>query len=264
MASEPIFERRLRRLRRDRAARLAGAGYLHRFAAADLAERLDFVRRDFADALLLGALDGGLRSSLEARGIATVVADPGLRFAAGAGGAQCDEDRPGFADSSFDLVASIGLLDTVDDLPGALLLIRRMLKPGGLFLASFAGAGSLPRLRESMLAADLAGAGASPRIHPQIDVRAAGDLLQRAGFALPVADAHGVDILFPDLMSLVRDLRAMGATNLLRARSRRPIGRAGLAAATAHFADARGAAGEHFEILTLSGWAPDQSSFPLR
>jgi NADH dehydrogenase [ubiquinone] 1 alpha subcomplex assembly factor 5 len=258
MEGQPIFDRRLRRLRRDRAARLAGADYLHRFAAEDLAGRLDLVRRDFAHALLLGALEGGLRASLEARGVATIVADPGFRLAARAGGVQCDEDRPGFADSSFDLIVSVGLLDTIDDLPGALILVRRLLKPGGLFLAALAGAGSLPRLRASMLAADLAGGGASPRIHPQIDVRAAGDLLQRAGFALPVADTHGVEIRFPDLASLVRDLRAMGATNLLSSRSRRPIGRAGLAAAFARFeAGSEGGAGEHFEILTLSGWAPD-------
>jgi SAM-dependent methyltransferase len=257
MEGEPIFDRRLRRLRRDRAAGLAGADYLHRFAAGDLADRLDFVRRDFASALLLGALDGGLRLTLEARGIATIVADPGFRLAARAGGVQCDEDRPGFADSSFDLIVSVGLLDSVDDLPGALLLVRRLLRPGGLFLAALAGAGSLPRLRASMLAADMAGGGASPRIHPQIDVRAAGDLLQRAGFALPVADTHGVDVRFPDFLSLVRDLRAMGATNLLSTRSRGSIGRGGLAAAIAGFeAGAQGGAGEHFEILTLSGWAP--------
>jgi hypothetical protein len=102
--------------------------------------------------------------------------------------------------------------------------------------------------------------GASPHLHPQIDVRAAGDLLLRAGFAAPVADAHGVDILYPGLSALIGDLRAMAATNVLAARMRRPITRIGLAAAAAAFEAGAGADGrvaEHFEILTLSGWAPD-------
>jgi NADH dehydrogenase [ubiquinone] 1 alpha subcomplex assembly factor 5 len=263
MDQGPIFDRRLRRLRRDRAAAADRVDYLHRLAAEDLAERLDFVRRTFERALVLGALDGGLGARLEERGIAAIVADPGLRFAARAAGVQCDEDRPGFADSSFDLIVSIALLDTVDDLPGALLLARRMLKPGGLFLAALAGAGSLPRLRAAMLAADLGAdaGGASPHLHPQIDVRAAGDLLLRAGFAAPVADAHGVDILYPGFAFLVGDLRAMAATNVLAARTRRPVTRIGLAAATAAFAAGAGADGriaEHFEILTLSGWAPER------
>jgi SAM-dependent methyltransferase len=172
---------------------------------------------------------------------------------------EADEDRLPLAEGAFDLVVSIGALDTVNDLPGALILARRALRPDGLFLAAFAGAGSLPRLRAAMLAADAAQGGASPRIHPQIDVRAAGDLLARAGFALPVADAESVTVRFPHLPALVRDLRAMGATNILASRDRRPIGRAGLAAAIADFAaaaDPDGKTAERFEILHLSGWAP--------
>jgi hypothetical protein len=113
-----------------------------------------------------------------------------------------------------------------------------------------------------MLAADAAQGGAAPRIHPQIDVRAAGDLLTRAGFALPVVDCHGVDVRFGSLLSLVADLRAMGGTNLLATRSTRPIGRFGLAAAMADFAanaDADGKTAERFEIVHMLGWAPAPS-----
>ncbi|HEV2078361.1 MAG TPA: class I SAM-dependent methyltransferase [Allosphingosinicella sp.] len=173
---------------------------------------------------------------------------------------QCDEDRLPFADSSFDLVTSVGTLDSVNDLPGALTLIRRVLRPDGLFLGAFAGAGSLPRLRSAMLAADSAeGAAASPRIHPQIDIRAAGDLLQRAGFSLPVVDGDTVTVRFSGLPALVSDLRSMAATNSLSARSQLPITRRGFAAAIADFeenADSGGKTPERFEILYLIGWSP--------
>ena len=256
------FDRRLRRLHRDRAAAAGGtADYLHRRAADELLERLDLVRRDFGTALDLGCGSGYLAGRLRERGLAVVAADAGRAFAAAAGGAQCDEDRLPFADGAFDLIVSVGALDTVNDLPGALTLIRRCLRPDGLFLAAFAGAGSLPRLREAMSAADEAEApeAAAPRVHPQIDVRAAGDLLTRAGFALPVVDAESVHVRFSSLAQLVADLRAMGATNLLASRARRPLGRFALAAAAATFAeraDPDGKTAERFEILHLSGWAP--------
>jgi NADH dehydrogenase [ubiquinone] 1 alpha subcomplex assembly factor 5 len=260
VSQDSPFDRSLRRRRRDRAAVHFGeADYLHRLAADELLERLDLVTRPFARALDIGCAGNYLAQRLRTRGLEVTSLDAGLRFAKAAGGAQGDEDRLPFADGAFDLVVSVGALDTVNDLPGALILARRALRPDGLFLGAFAGAGSLPRLRSAMLAADAAGGGASPRIHPQIDVRAAGDLLARAGFALPVADGEGIDVRFPHLMALVRDLRAMGATNILGERSRKPIGRPGLAAALADFAAAAEADGrtrERFEIVHLSGWAP--------
>lgn len=260
MSQDLPFDRALRRCRRDRAAgRFAEADYLHRMAADDLLERLDAVTRPFGRALDLGSGGGYLSARLRERGIEVVEADPGFAFARAAGGIQCDEDRLPFAEGSFDLVVSLGVLDSVNDLPGALILIRRALKPDGLFLGAFAGAGSLPRLRSAMLAADAAEGGAAPRIHPQIDVRAAGDLLTRAGFTLPVVDCHGLDVRFPHLPALIRDLRAMGATNVLASRSTRPLGRAGLAAALADFAahaDPDGKTAERFEIIHLLGWAP--------
>jgi SAM-dependent methyltransferase len=254
------FDRRLRRLRRDRAApRFEQADYLHRLVADEMVERLDLVRRGFARALDLGSGGPYLGERLRARGIEVAAADPGFLFARAREGVQCDEDRLPFADAAFDLIVSIGALDSVNDLPGALLLIRRALRPDGLFLGAMAGAGSLPRLRSAMLAADEAEGAAAPHIHPQIDVRAAGDLLTRAGFALPVADVDSRDVRFPDFVTLVRDLRAMGATNALAARSRKPVSRFGLAAAAADFAshaEADGKTRERFEILHLLGWAP--------
>jgi SAM-dependent methyltransferase len=253
------FDRRLRRIRRDRAAgRFAGADYLHRLAGEELLYRLDCVTRPFARVLDLGCADGFLSRELQGRGLEVTRADAGSIFARSGDGVQCDEDRLPFADGSFDLLVSVGVLDTVNDLPGALTLIRRALRPDGLFLAAFVGAGSLPRLRGAMLAADEAEGGASARVHPQIDVRAAGDLLGRAGFALPVADVEPIDIRYSGLMSLVTDLRAMGGTNILASRAR-PLGRFGLAAAMAEFgsgAEPDGKTVERFNIVHLSGWAP--------
>jgi SAM-dependent methyltransferase len=260
MDADTPFDRRLRRLRRDSAeTRFSGADYLHRLMADELLDRLALVKRDFADALDLGCADGDLTQRLRRLGLKVTSADAGFRFASARGGLQCDEDRPAFADGSFDLIMSVGVLDSVNDLPGALVLARKMLRPDGLFLAAFAGAGSLPRLRGAMMAADAATGGAAPHIHPQIDVRAAGDLLTRAGFALPVADSTPLTVRFPDLATLVRDLRAMAATNILTARSKRPILRAGLAAAQAEFArgaDTDGKIQEQVEIIHLTAWAP--------
>jgi SAM-dependent methyltransferase len=260
MSEDGPFERRLRRLRRDRAAAAGGESeYLFRRLADEMLERLDLVSRDFGRALDLGCGDGYLTRRLRERGIEVVPADPGYGFARAAGGVQCDEDRLPFADSAFDLVLSVGLLDTVNDLPGALLLVRRALRPDGLFLGAFAGAGSLPRLRAAMLAADSATGGAAPRIHPQIDVRAAGDLLGRAGFALPVADTESIDVRFASFARLIGDLRATAGGNVLAIRDRKPIARTGLGAAAAEWeslAEADGKVSERIEIIHLLGWAP--------
>jgi NADH dehydrogenase [ubiquinone] 1 alpha subcomplex assembly factor 5 len=255
------FDRALRRRRRDRAARAdPDSRFLLHRAADELLERLDLVARPFAAALDLGCGDDYLGRKLRERGLKVTSLDAGALFAAGAGGRQSEEDQLPFADGSFDLVVSIGVLDTVDDLPGALIQIRRALKPDGLFLAALAGAGSLPRLRASLRAAEEAeGLPAAARLHPQIDVRAAGDLLVRAGFALPVADDEALEVRYSGLAALVADLRGMAATNLLVERPRRPFGRTGYIAAAAAFADGAGSDGrtaEQIHILHLSGWAP--------
>ncbi|MEO1168318.1 MAG: methyltransferase domain-containing protein [Pseudomonadota bacterium] len=255
-ASDTPFDRMLRRIRRDRAApRWADHAFLQAHMATELTERLAMVQRDFSHALILGYAGKELPRALEAMGIAAVTADPGYALAKAAGGVQCDEDRLPFADASFDLVIAAGTLDTVNDLPGALALIRRSLRPDGLFLGAFLGSGSLPVLRRAMMEGDLTGNISAPRIHPQIDIRAAGDLLGRAGFALQVADGERLEVRYAGLSRLVADLRGSANSNLLRAP---PVTRMALAAAHAIF-DARqseGKTAETFEIVYLTGWAP--------
>ncbi len=237
------FDARLGRLRRARHdAGRDDAFWLHRRAAGELLDRLELVARPFARAVEFSA-DSWLGDRLKERGLEVV---------------RIEEDQlPGLAPAEFDLAVSVGLLDVINDLPGALTLIRRALKPDGLFLAAFAGAGSLPRLRQAMRAAETAeGRDPSPRIHPQIDVRAAGDLLTRTGFALPVADREVIEARYAALPRLLADLRLTGATNILVQRSRIPFTRLGLAAAAADFG--KGTL-ERFELVFLSGWAPAPS-----
>jgi SAM-dependent methyltransferase len=237
------FDAPLGRLRRAR----RGAGreeafWLHRRAAEELLDRLDLVARSFTRAIDLSA-DPWLGDRLAERGLEV---------------ARIDETAlPSLAPASVELAVSVGLLDLINDLPGALALIRRALKPDGLFLAAFAGAGSLPRLRQAMRAAEAAeGRDPSPRVHPQIDVRAAGDLLTRAGFALPVADREVVEVRYAGLPRLLADLRLTGSTNILAQRSKVPFTRLGLAAAAADFGEGTV---ERFELVFLSGWAPAPS-----
>ena len=256
MEPPAIFDRAARRLRRDRAEPGYAAHDFLRAAMLDgIAERLDAVTRPFADVLDLGCFDGAFVPPPGAR-VARV--DAGLRFARAAGGVQADEDRLPFADASFDLVVSAGVLDQLDDLPGALALVRRVLRPDGLFLGAMVGGGSLPRLRAAWRAAD--GERPAARLHPQVDVRSAGDLLIRAGFALPVADVESLDVGYPSLGRLIDDLRGMAASNLLRARV--SATHAKLAAAARAFAaqaDPDGRVRERFQLIYLTGWAPDPS-----
>lgn len=253
MSPPDLFDRHARRLRRDRAqAGFAAHDFLRAAMLEGIGERLASVRRSFSDVLDLGCFDGAFAGP---PGATIIRCDAGLRFAAAAGGVQSDEDRLPFGDARFDLVISAGVLDSVDDLPGALVLIRRSLRPDGLLLAAFTGAGSLATLRASFREAE--GDRPAARVHPQIDVRSAGDLLLRAGFALPVADTESLDVRYRDLGGLLADLRGMAATNLLR--SRTPLTRAILARATAAFAARAAPDGrttERFETIFLTGWAP--------
>jgi len=255
-----IFDRARWRRRRDRALPgFASCDFLFERMADDIADRLDLVKRDFALALDIGAAAGGLVRRLQARGIRTIACDPGFAAARALGGVQCDADRLPFADGSFDLIVSAGLLDGINDLPGALALARRALKPDGLFLAAFCGAGSLATLRGALLAGD--GDRPVARIHPQIDVRAAGDLLARAGFAMPVTDVESVTVRYGSPIALMHDLRGMAATSRMKG-APAPLTRASLARSFEHVAgraDADGRFSERFEIIHLSGWAPAPS-----
>ena len=251
-ASEP-FNRAARRIRRDRAApAYAGHDFLRAAMLDGIDERLASVKRDFADVLDLGCFDASFTPPADAR-VARL--DTGFRFAAAAGGVQADEDRLPFADASFDLVISAGVLDQVNDVPGALTLARRVLRPDGLLLAAFVGAGSLPVLRASLLEAEAERPFA--RLHPQIDLRSAGDLLMRAGFTLPVADVEPLRVRYRSLGRLLSDLRGMAGSNLLSGPA--PLARGTLARTAEAFAaraDADGRTAEQFQIVFLTGWAP--------
>lgn len=212
--------------------------YLIDDMAEDVLERLAFLRHAPASALAVGDWTGIVAAALGEQGAEVTKAEPAEGFA---------EEEP-FACGPFDFIASLGTLDTVNDLPGALIHLRSALAPGGLMIASFAGAGSLAALRAAMLAAD--GERQAPRIHPQVDVRAGGQLLQRAGFAGPVADSRSVEVRFGSLDALVADLRAQGLGNVL-ARHGPALGKAARERAREAFG---GLTLERFEILTLSGW----------
>ena len=252
MASAPptIFSPARRIAARRRIGRLQAAADPARFViddiVEDMLERLAFLRHEPKRALVIGDWTGELASRLRAQGAEVGEAEPGDGF---------DEERP-FPFEGFDFIASAATLDTVNDLPGALIHVRRALAPGGRAIASFVGAGSLPVLRRIMLAAD--GERPAPRLHPMVDVRAGAQLLQRAGWADPVADGRTLTVAYRSLERLVADLRAQGLGNVLASRSP-PLGKAGYERARAAFAaeaDAQGRVVEKFEILTLSGRQP--------
>jgi SAM-dependent methyltransferase len=222
-------------------ARPDAARYLIDDMVEDVAERLAFLRHEPRTALVIGDWTGDLARTLEAQGCTVTSVAPEAGF---------DEEAP-FPSDGFDFVASLGTLDTVNDLPGALIHIREALTPGGLMIAQFIGAGSLPRLRAAMLAAD--GERPAARLHPMVDVRAGGQLLQRCGFARPVVDSRGLDARYGSLLSLVRDLRAQGLSNVL-ASPGPPLSRTTLARAEAAFMDGEQRVEEHFELLTMSAW----------
>lgn len=256
----------LGRKRRAAAIGDAGAWFLMRRAAEDLAERLATVERRFADAAALFCLTpdaaAALRDSGKVAAVTRVEADPALL--ARDDGILAQPEHVPLAPGSLDLAVSLLTLHEVNDVPGLLVQIRRALRPDGLFVGAMAGAGTLGELRESLLAAEaeLAG-GATPRVLPFADVRDAGGLLQRAGFALPVSDVETVRVRYDTMFDLMRDLRAMGATSALAERGRRFAPRAlFLRAAEIYaerFAEADGRIPATFRIVWLSGWAPAES-----
>jgi len=267
-----VFDRALVRRRRDRAApKLAEHGFLFEHVAAMLADRLLDVTRRFPVALDLGCHDGALARALAGAGrVDTLIqADlsPALARRATANGRPalaCDEELLPFGDASLDLALSNLSLHWVNDLPGALLQIRRALRPDGLFLAAMLGAGTLAELRTALVEAEteLLG-GASPRLSPFADLRDAAGLLQRAGFALPVADAETVTVTYENAFRLFADLRGMGETNAGLNRNPATPPRAFWPTVAARyakrFAEPDGRIPATFEVLFLAGWAPHES-----
>jgi SAM-dependent methyltransferase len=268
-ADQDIFDRALLVQRRDRVAAGARAHeFLLARVADDLIERLAAVQRRFPVALDLGAYHGLLGRRLrQVPGVEMVVdaeAALGLLEQCDGPRVQADEEALPFRNQSLDLVVSGLSLHLVNDLPGALVQILRALKPDGLFLAALLGGSTLTELRTALLSAEeeLEG-GASPRVAPFADVQDLGALLQRARFALPVVDADTVTVTYADPLALMREVRAMGAANALRARRKTPLRRATLMRALAlyqeRFGLPDGRVPATFEIITLTAWAPHES-----
>jgi SAM-dependent methyltransferase len=265
MSSGPnIFDRRLLRVRQRRARLLKPATFLLDRVASDFGDRLSAVLRKFDVAVDLGTPSDAVRRVLAANN------DIGIVVAAGLGGdddglrISADEEALPFAEGSLDLVVSALALQFVNDLPGTLIQIRRALKPDGLLLAALIGGDSLTELRSAFAAAESeVESGISPRVAPFADVRELGGLLQRAGFALPVVDSDRVTVRYDSALALMRDLRRMGATNILHERLRTPLKRSTLERVMAiyadRFTDADGRVRATFEIIWLSGWVPHES-----
>lgn len=241
MSVPQIFGRQTRRMRARRAAgATASEAWLIARASEDIAIRLSAIRKDFGSILLLSPLPGLIAPHLPPD--ARVVTHDHIAF---------DEDRLPFANTSFDCIISIGMLDTVNDLPGALTLFRRALTKDGVVLTAMAGAGSLPVLRQAMGQVDPGRA----HFHPQIDVRAMGDLLLRAGFAQPVVDIDSVDARYSRLSSLIADLRANAQTNILA--GRKVMAKRALTALEDAYAQCaiEGRITETFVTIHATGWA---------
>jgi len=267
-----VFNRAAVRRHRDRAAtNLSAHDFLFAESAERLADRLDDVTRSFPLALDLGCHGGELARALGRRGgIETLIQSdlsPILATLANGNGAPAlagDEEALPFAEMSFDLVLSNLSLHWVNDLPGMLVQIRRAMKPDGLFLAAALGGDTLHELRTSMFQAETEiEGGVSPRFSPLIDVRDLGNLMTRAGFALPVVDAETVTVSYGNPLKLLLDLRGMGETNANKDRRRNFTRRTTLLRACEiyieTFADSAGRIPATFEIITMTAWAPDPS-----
>jgi SAM-dependent methyltransferase len=260
MSAPLVFDRALVRRRLARALTGTYADFLLARAAEDLEERLATVLRTFPLALDVGTPTRAAVSALGGKAETIVrlapVPEPGAALG--------DEERLPFAGGRFDLAVSLLALQSVNDLPGSLVQIRRVLKPDGLFLGCLLGGSTLTELRQvfTQAEAEIEG-GASPRVAPFADVQELGSLLQRAGFALPVADSEVVRVRYADPFALMRDLRAMGLTNALLDRRRTPLRRTTLLRAASlygdRFADPDGRIPATFELVWLSGWAPHES-----
>ncbi len=262
------FDRKLLIARKLRALAnpVEGCDFLMHRACEDLAERLSVIERKFENAVTLFCFSNAPAATLHESGkvasITRIEAD-GALLELQSGIVEPNETVP-VQSSAADLVVSLFALHEINDVPGVLVQVRNVLKPDGLFLAGFAGAGTLAELRESLITAEteLSG-GASARIYPFMDVRDAGALLQRAGFALPVADVETTTVRYNTIIELMRDLRAMGATSALADRPSRGLSRQILQRAgeiySSRFADADGRIRATFNTIWISGWAPHAS-----
>jgi SAM-dependent methyltransferase len=249
-----LFDRRLLLIRRLRAMELGPATFLLERVAAELAERLHAVLREFNTAADIGTPDSTVSGALAGRvaQLARIVLP------------DVDSEPLALQPDSLDLAVSALAFQFVNDLPGVLAQIRRALKPDGLLLAAMIGGDTLNELRQSFAAAEAeCESGVSPRVAPFADLREIGALLQRAGFALPVTDVDRVVVRYDSAFALMADLRRMGATNILIERRRKPTRRATMLRMAQlyaeRFADPDGRIRATFDVIWLSGWTPHES-----
>lgn len=263
-----VFNRQQVRLHRDRAAANFGQhDFLFREVGARLADRLLDVERRFPLTLDLGCHVGGMATQVAGSGVETLVQcdlSPAMVRQAGAKALAADEELLPFADQKFDLIVSNLSLHWVNDLPGTLIQIRRALKDDGLFLAAFLGAGTLVELRECLTAAEIeVRGGAGPRLSPLPTLSDGAALLQRAGFALPVADSDTLTVTYTDTLKLMTDLRAMGESNSVISKCKTFTGRTVFQRTAAlyreRFERPDGTLPATFQIIYLHGWAPHES-----
>lgn len=253
-AAPILFDRALLRARQARARKLGAETFLLDRVVEDMDERLQAVMRQFANAADIATPGLALRDALAPRIGNIAHIDVPDR----------ESEGLGLAPASLDLAVSALGFQTVNDLPGVMAQIRRALKPDGLLLAAMLGGDTLTELRQAFAAAEAElDGGISPRVAPSADLRDVGGLLQRAGFALPVTDVDSVVVRYDSAFALMQDLRRMGATNILVERRRTPLRRATLVRMAQiyaeQFADSDGRIRATFEIIWLSGWAPDES-----
>ena len=255
-----LFDLQLRAQRRDRAARSGPELFLLQRAFEDCIERISLVRRRFERALLIGCPDPAWAAQLRDFADRVDVIDPGELFARVADGEQLMEDAWEPEPATYDLVLSVGTLDTVNDLQRVLMAVRWSMRPGGLFLGALSGGETLPRLRSAMRAADALAGDATPHVHPRIEASALAPLLAQVGFLNPVVDVDRVAVGYRSFAQLIADLRRMGATNILTQRARRPLSkRAAAAAGESFMAAAEGErVTETFEILHFACWSPPE------
>jgi NADH dehydrogenase [ubiquinone] 1 alpha subcomplex assembly factor 5 len=251
-----VFDRRAIRLHRDRAAATVGSvGDLLRDGAERLLDRLDDMTGGFAMALDVGGR-GVVAPLLRARGITVVSSDLSERMARlNELPVVADEEFLPFGPASFDLVVASLSLHWINDLPGALIQLRRALKPDGLFLASMPALGSLGELRTALTETELSlSGGASPRVSPFPDLSDCAGLLQRAGFSAPVVDVEEIVVRYADPLRLLRDLRAAGETNAVRARPRTVAPAALFPAALAGMRGEDGRVAAKLRLAMMTGW----------
>jgi hypothetical protein len=255
MTSPPaLFDAELLARRRARAARLGFADFLHAAVAGEVRERLAEVKRAFTAPAVVGPQ---ATPWAEALGMPEARAVP-------------DSEVLALGEAAHDLLVHGLALHWANDPVGQLVQARRALRPDGLMIAALFGGETLAGLRVALAEAEIATIGGlSPRVAPMGEVRDLGGLLQRAGFALPVADSQPFDVSYPSVVALMRDLRAMGETNVMRDRLRRPMRREMLARAAAlyteRFGDGEGRVLARFDVIFLTGWAPAPSQpQPLR